>query len=618
MSAVSAARQGMSVGLLEPGTRIGGMSTGGLMHTDVGNSKVIGGMALEFYRSNGLWYNSTKPMFNLEPHVALELFLAMLSEANVTVFYRAAVASVGVDSQGTLTALSTTDERSFSAKVFVDSSYEGDLMARAGVDHRVGREAAGEYNESLNGYRLKNQGHEFSVAIDPYDSDGNILPMLSAANTSMKLGMADKRVQAYNYRLCVTRQKDNQVAFSEPQGYDPEHWELARRYFTHPAIAPKVKAPCGNTAGYCGGPSANPDKWDLNNGGPISTDFVGGSWEYPEANYSRREAIREVHKFYTESFLWFMSTDPALGSSIRDDFRGWGLCADEFQDSGHFPTQLYVRAARRLVGDRVFSQNTPSLNRSWGNLSIGCGSYNFDSHTAERIACPNSSTCGAGPQGGDQASFAWNEGDVETAPGDYDIPLWVLLPKRTQASNLLVVAAPSATHIGMSTLRMEPQFMIMGQGAGVVAALAVQEAAASTPAAPASVHDVDTRALHQRLLDGGQLMNEACQGPRPPPAPPVPHVPSVRVVGAGTAGVDGVYVFDPSQHRDAGTGFYVNAASQRQLYRLRGVWRLAHDTDPLHLYYVTGNVSWALLPPSTGWRAQDGTVPAPVLANGTR
>jgi len=230
---------------------------------------------------------------------------------------------------------------------------------------------------------------------------------------------------------------------------------------------------------------------DLNNGGPISTDFVGESWTYPDANYTERAKIVDAHKLYTQSFLWFMSTDPALNQSIRTAFQKFGLCKDEFTETDNWPPNLYVRAARRLLGAAVFNQNTPSLNRSWGNESIGCGSYNFDSHTAERIACPNATACRLGPAGDDDApaapvaapvlllllyllplfmllvltprpkgialstGYAWMEGDVETGPGVYDIPMWVLLPRASEATNLLVVASPSASHIGMSTLRME-------------------------------------------------------------------------------------------------------------------------------------------------------------------
>ena len=371
-------------------------------------------------------------------------------------------------------------------------------MARAGVDYTIGREGVARYNESLNGIRSGNKGHEFSVVVDPFVNEdrSELLPMVNAFDPLAMPGDPDNKTQAYNFRLCVTTNPENLVPFAKPVGYDPAYWELARRYFTNPKIVPCVRAPSGNVAGCrkngktgewyqpegddVGGYlssrlAANGDHRgaDLNNGGPISTDYVGGSWYYPEANYSERKAIIAAHKHYTQSFLWFMSNDPMLNESIRSSFRRFGLCADEFQDTDHWPPNLYVRAARRLVGEQVFTQNTPLQHRDWGNQSIGCGSYNFDSHTADRIACPSIQKCRLGPAGtpAEGMAYAWMEGDVETGPGVYDIPMWVLLPKREQASNLLVVASPSASHIGMSTLRMEPQFMIMGQSAGVIAAL---------------------------------------------------------------------------------------------------------------------------------------------------
>jgi hypothetical protein len=482
MAAVAASRNGVRrVGLLDPGNRIGGMTAGGLSATDVGDSRVIGGMALDLYRQNAQHYRqgATLPQFDWEPHVALQLLHRLVREANVTLFENAQVETV-TKTGPQLTGLTTVDGRSFTAAVFVEADYEGDLMARAGVSWTHGREGVTEYNESLAGYRLRNQGHEFSVSVDPFveGTTDQLLPMLSiwdppgggggGVDPLKAEGQPDSKTQSYNFRLCVTTNKTNAVPFAKPAGYNSSYWELARRYFTHPLIVPKVSAPCGNVASYCGGGGVGL-KHDLNNGGPISTDFVGGSWAYPNASYTEREAIWEAHKLYTQSFLWFMSTDPALNASIRSAFREYGLCKDEFTETENWPPQLYVRAARRLVGDTVFTQNVPATNRTWGNLSIGCGSYNFDSHTAERFACPNSTACGAGPtahQPSTQPSaqpFAWNEGDVESGPGAYDIPMWVLLPKRAEATNLLVVASPSASHIGMSTLRMEPQFMIMGR-----------------------------------------------------------------------------------------------------------------------------------------------------------
>lgn len=548
-------------------------------------------------------------------------------------------------------------------------------MARAGVDYAIGREGVAKYNESLNGIRTANTGHEFSVAVDPFVSKGSkqLLPMVNAFDPAAIPGDPDNKTQAYNFRLCVTTNPQNLVPFAKPAGYDPSYWELARRYFTNPKIVPCVRAPSGNVAGCrknsetgelyqpegddAGSrvPSAQAGDHrgaDLNNGGPISTDFVGGSWHYPEAHYSERQAIVAAHKLYTQSFLWFMSNDPMLNESIRSSFRRFGLCADEFQETDHWPPNLYVRAARRLVGEQIFNQNTPSQHRDWGNQSIGCGSYNFDSHTAERIACPSVQECRLGPPGAaaEGTPYAWMEGDVETGPGVYDIPMWALLPKREQASNLLVVASPSASHIGMSTLRMEPQFMIMGQSAGVIAALGLRTGLLSKGK---PIHEVDTALLHEELLQGKQLMNRACHIPPPSPRPG-PHAASYVVTGAGTASCNGNYSYDPSNHRDpgvpqsdsvghfdrhsqttvqicqlhlnltdlhtrTGTAFYTKD-SGHQLYRAGGVWRIAHGlTAPNFLWYTAEGGGDT--PPVTGWKVCSadrgrGVGPAPTLRPG--
>jgi hypothetical protein len=632
VAAVAAAREGATVALLDPGKRIGGMSAGGLSSTDVGNSQVIGGMAHEFYVDNGKHYNMSEPEYMLEPHVALNVFHNLIDRANVSLFSSARVATV--KKMGTrLKSLVTTDGRIFSAGVFIEADYEGDLMARADISYAVGREGVAKYNESLNGVRLGNKGHEFSVMVDPFvnGSKRDVLPMVNPFDFSVP-GQADKKVQAYNFRLCVTTDAANKIPFSKPVGYDPHYWELARRYFTIPEISRCVRAPSGNVAGcqrnengewyqpegddageqYSAGLRDHRGA-DLNNGGPISTDFVGGSWRYPEANYSEREKIVEAHKLYTQSFLWFMSTDPALNISIRRNFQKFGLCADEFNETHNWPPDLYVRAARRMVGRQVFTQNTPRLNRSWGNESIGCGSYNFDSHTAERIACPNASTCGLGPAGIDPTvGYAWMEGDVETGPGVYDIPMYVLLPKRGEATNMLVVATPSASHIGMSTLRMEPQFMIMGQSAGVIAALALQTVLLQGEA----IHDVDRVVLHQRLLDTKQLMNEDCKVPSPAP-PPAPHAARYIVSGAGTASCNGVYMFDPTNHRDRGTAFYSKSSGGHQIYRSGGVWRIAHGLKVPNFLWYTSSVTGGISPPSNGWEvAGKGMTPTPTVKVG--
>eukprot|EP01065_Artemidia_motanka_P006261 TRINITY_DN13074_c0_g1_i1.p1 TRINITY_DN13074_c0_g1~~TRINITY_DN13074_c0_g1_i1.p1 ORF type:complete len:582 (+),score=180.86 TRINITY_DN13074_c0_g1_i1:233-1747(+) len=498
------------------------MSAGGLGQTDYGSHpEIIGGIAREFYQRNRAHYGSVRGAaaatsscrlpsascnvtFNLEPHVAQGIYETMLKEAGVDVLWAAQVDSVA-SSAGVISSVTLVDGREVAASVWVDASYEADLLARAGVSYTVGREPAAQYNESLGGRRAGGTGNTFHVAVNPYASDGTRLPLLQSEDPGVP-GDGDKRVQSYNFRLCVTKAADR-VPWQRPDDYNPGQWELLRRYLRACGFGEGDDAAAGAKC-QVGFPSCNTapvpaGKYDMNNCGGLSSDFIGGSWLYPDASYSDRRTIWRAHRSYVEGLLWTMANDSGVPASVREEMARWGLCADEFAATGHFPPALYVRAARRLLGDRVFTQNTPKEGPA-GNLSIGLGGYNFDSHNAQRFACKNESACyGAGPPGvGASTPYAWDEGDVEIGPGVYEIPLWVTLPRRDEATNLLVVAAPSASHVGMSTLRMEPQFMIIGHSAGVLAAMAVNDTAGS-------VHQVDPAALHSALLADGQLLSKS-------------------------------------------------------------------------------------------------------------
>ena len=532
--------------------------------------------------------------YNLEPHVALGIFESMLAEANVTVWYGAqvehvqtisvsAVASASFDTSVTttgniygrdgsrssvdggggggdggggggsvggskegnsgigvenaaatprvITALTLDDGRTATLSptgVVIEAGYEGDLMARAGVSYIIGRESSTTYNESLNGDTGGMRGNQFTTIVDPFDDQGNPLPFVSSGAPRAP-GGADKKVQAYNFRLCLTQNTSNKAAFPRPANYKTSDWELVRRAY-------------GSKGGRHGVPSCNNapvpgGKTDMNNCGDVSSDLIGGSWDYPEANYSMRRQIWAQHRDYVQGLLWTLAHDPAVDAKTRATLATWGLCADEFPATAHFPPALYVRAARRLVGDRVFTQNTPKTQGPLGSHSVGLGSYNFDSHNAERLACKGMAACfGRGPHGANNTtSYAWNEGDVQISPGEYEIPYWVMLPKRSELDNLLVVAAPSASHIGMSTLRMEPQFMILGHAAGTAAALAIRNASSPPPPSPSSpssstlltssppsippihanVHTIDLGILQSRLVAAGQIVHVSSPPPQP-------------------------------------------------------------------------------------------------------
>lgn len=560
-AAVSAGRSGLKTALLcaswpacfqEGGERVGGMSSGGLGQTDIGPTyPYIGGLALEFYTKNRAHYGDGELLlyqgqadsscrlpsaqcnqtWNLEPHVAESIFLGMLREAGVDVFYSAQVDTVSVLNRFTeplapaaltvgaaapapmIKHIVTIDGRQFAAKVWIDASYEGDLLARAGVSYRVGREARSEHNESLAGMSAGATSNQYDLPVDPFDAAGNPLPFTSLPPSGREVGSGDKFVQSYNFRLCVTKNSSNMVPWPKPANYSADDWELLRRYVTS----------CSNR-GRCqlGFPSCNTgevpsSKADMNNCGGMASDFIGGSWKYPEADYDARKVIWRQHLDYQQGLLWTMANDPSIPAEVREKMAEFGLCADEFTGmtlARNWPPALYVRAARRLQGGRIFSQNTPfeqDRAGSIGNLSIGIGGYNFDSHNAQRWACPNTSACfGKGPRGIKPGQpYAWDEGDVESPPGLYQIPYWVTLPVEAEAGNLLVVAAPSATHIGMSTLRMEPQFMMIGHAAGTAAVLAVQH--------NTTVQRVDLTKLHASLI--AEKILELPPRPAPPPPP---------------------------------------------------------------------------------------------------
>ena len=562
-AAVGAARHGRTVALLcaswpscfaVGGKRIGGMSASGLGQTDIGDTfPFLGGLAFEFYRRNWLYYArrgqldraghssssssacrlpsaSCNQTYNLEPHVARQIFHEMISEegTNITLFYEAQAASVRKDPVSKrLISLRTLDGRTFAAKAFIDASYEGDLMAKSGVAFRVGRESAAKYNESFAGTRMSAASHQFKIPVDPFLRDpasGRILSVLPHAQrpeNPMLPGGADPRVQSYNFRLCTTQNASRQL-FPKPAGYQSSEWELLRRYLE--ACSSKTMLEAGSQC-QLGFPSCNTarvpnGKFDMNNCGPFSSDFIGASWAYPEANYSMRQAIWKKHMDYTQGLLYFMQSDPSSPAAVRRAMASHGLCADEFQDNTlapHFPPGLYVRAARRLVGGRIFTENTPAAQRAQGgisqtNESIGVGGYNFDSHNARRLACESVDECygrANAPSGlpPSPASFAWNEGDIETNPGLYQIPYWVLLPKASDATNLLVVGSPSASHIGMSTLRMEPQYMVIGGAAGVAASIYVEEVVGAN-GGTATVQDIDRAILAERLRGMGQILRQ--------------------------------------------------------------------------------------------------------------
>jgi hypothetical protein len=490
VAAVSAARQGLHTALIEPTVHVGGMVSGGLGRTDYGKKEAIGGYALEFYWRAGQHYQMSRYGQDIawlhEPHVAEAIFRQMLRESGVTLVERTRLAEHdGVRKNGTtLAALRMENGDEFVARVFIDAGYEGDVMAQSGVTWTYGRESSAQYGESLAGVRDRTPFHQYLLDIPAKDA-GGLLPEISAARPEAP-GSADKRVQAYNFRMCLCEAPDRQVAFPKPAHYDPARYALLARLIRAieaaehhvPLLARFMnidRLPNGTT--------------DVNNNGPFSTDYIGASWSYPTATYAERDKIWQAHKEYQSGLFYFLAHDAQVPEQLRAEMNKWGLCKDEFTDTDNWPRQLYIREDRRMVGEYVMQQKDLQTDLTKPD-PIGMGSYNSDSHNVERIV--------------DADGFVRNEGDMQVAVKPYQIPYRILVPKRAEASNLLVSAAFSATHVAYSSVRMEPQYMILGQAAGVAAKLAI---ASGKP-----VQDIDTAELTKRLLSQGAVMEYTPNG----------------------------------------------------------------------------------------------------------
>ena len=486
MTGLSAAREGMRVTLLEPGAHLGGMVTGGLSATDLGHYTIIGGYAREFYMRAAAHYGvkdlDSPDHWLSEPHVDEAIFTDMLRSAGVTVYFHERLREqAGVRKDGAqIISITTEDGRVWQAKVFADCSYEGDLMAEAHVSYTWGRESAQEYGESLAGARAQTPGHQFSWAVSAYDDLHRLLPEIDAGPLAAP-GSADRKVQAYNFRLILTNDPANRLPFLRPQGYDPAKFALLARYLN------EFEQNRGRAPGLHDifNPVTIPNhKADFNNNGPFSTDYIGHSWDYPEASYTRKTQLWQAHLLYTQSLLYFVSHDAGVPASLRAEVNQWGLPKDEFAGTGGWPRQLYIREGRRMMGEYIMRQADLQTERTKPD-SIGMGSYNSDSHNIERVVMPDGSVR--------------NEGNVEVPVEPYEIAYRSITPKRAEAENLLVPVCLSATHAAYSSVRMEPQYMIIGQAAGVAASLAVRGGVA--------VQQVPIAELQRTLREHGAVLH---------------------------------------------------------------------------------------------------------------
>jgi len=505
-AAVEAVQSGKTVLVVSPDTHLGGLSSGGLGFTDTGDKSTIGGLSREFYHRVWQHYNDSsawewqkhseygnkgqgtvamdgenRTMWIFEPHVAEQVFEDFIAENKITVFRDEWLdRTSGVVRKNTkIISLKTLSGKTFSGKMFIDATYEGDLMAAAGVSYHVGREACSVYNETWNGVQAdaRHHGHFFKDPIDPYKIPGKpesgllfgISPDPIAANCT-----GDEKIQAYCFRLCMSNHPDNRVPFPKPDNYDPANYELLGRVFD-----------AGWREWFDKFDLIPNRKTDTNNHGPFSSDFIGMNYDYPEASYERRKEIIKAHEDYQKGLLYFVSNDPRVPKEIQEEMQTWGLAKDEFPDNGNWSRQIYVREARRMLGMYVSTENDV-LAEIEVPSPVGMGSYAMDSHNAQRYVTSN--------------GIVQNEGDVGVHPkAPYAISYGSIIPKREECQNLLVPVCVSSSHIAYGSIRMEPVFMILGQSAAIAACKAID--------VDHAVQDIPYKALKEKLLERGQVLS---------------------------------------------------------------------------------------------------------------
>jgi hypothetical protein len=509
-AAVQAKRMNKSVIMVCPERHLGGLTAGGLGWTDSGDKSVIGGLSREFYHrvfkeyekpETWRWQRQEqygnkgqgtealdktgRTMWIFEPHVAENVYEAWVKELKIPVvrdsWLDRSKDGVKKDSAARIVSIRMLNGQTYEGKMFIDASYEGDLMAAAGVSYHVGREAMSTYDEKWNGVQtgVLHHRHHFgavSKPISPYvvpgDPSSGVLPRISTQPPG-EYGKGDKKVQAYCFRMCLTQVPENRVPFAKPEGYDPKQYELLLRVFEAGWRETFQKYdPIPNL------------KTDTNNHGPFSTDNIGMNWDYPEATYERRKEIVKEHEVYQKGLLYFMANDSRMPEDVRSEMAKWGLAKDEFKSTGNWPHQMYVREARRMIGRYVMTENELVKRRPTPE-SIGMGSYGIDSHNIQRYITPE--------------GHVQNEGDIGVSTmGPYQISYGSIVPKAGQAPNLLVPVCLSSSHIAYGSIRMEPVFMILGQSAATAAVMAIDSKIA--------VQDVPYEKLRDRLLADGQVL----------------------------------------------------------------------------------------------------------------
>jgi len=500
-AAVQVHRMGKTVIIVAQGKHIGGLTTGGLGQTDIGNKYVIGGVSREFYERIAKKYvkpeswkwqkkedyqadgqrrttDEEATMWTFEPKIAMEVFVDFIRENDIPIVYNERLDfSKGVQKdEAEIKFITSETGNKYFGKIFIDASYEGDLMALSGVSYTVGRESEEKYGEDLNGVRTEQaKYHQFPDGVDPYIVPGDPSSgLLAGVNPGIDHeGTGDNKVQAYCFRMCLTNVSKNMIPFEKPEEYDENEYEMLFR-----SIAKGFDKKFFIMSSMPNG------KTDSNNFGPVSSDYIGRNYRYPDGDYKKRAEIIRAHEIYQKGLMWTLANHPRIPEEIRKSFSSWGLPKDEFPDNGHWTPQLYIREARRMISDFVMTQHHCTQD-SLVTQSVGMGAYTMDSHNVQRYVTAE--------------GYLKNEGDVEVGGfGPYPISYKAIIPKRDQCKNLLVPVCLSASHLGFGSIRMEPVFMVLGQSAATAACLAIEKNNV--------VQDVDYGLLKARLTDDKQVL----------------------------------------------------------------------------------------------------------------
>jgi hypothetical protein len=459
IAAYTASRLGKKVILISESLHLGGLSSGGLGNTDIGNKSAITGLARDFYRRIGQHYGNAEQWI-FEPHVAEEIFLDYIKRGHVQVLYNQHLISVkksGAGLQEIIVSSNHVELKGLTeiirAKEFIDCSYEGDLMAMASVSYTVGRESNLEYNETYNGVQLRDK-HQFPDGVDPYsisgESTSGVLWGISIQPPDAN-GSGDKKIQAYNFRICLTDSVQNRIEIKRPLNYDSTHYELLLRYI-------EIKKPKDLEDGILNINLMPGRKTDINNNGPFSTDMIGMNYGYPDGNFETRKKIIQDHVDYNKGFLYFLGHDKRIPEYLRNEMLKWGYPRDEYPDNDHWSPQLYIRESRRMIGEYVMTEAN-CVGKLKVTDSVGEAAYTMDSHNCQRVIVNGT---------------VRNEGDVQIGGfPPYPISYRSIIPKKSECTNLLVPVCLSASHIAYGSIRMEPVFMVLGQSSALAAVMAI-------------------------------------------------------------------------------------------------------------------------------------------------